>query len=681
MTKRLLLLALAAACSSGGGGGTTTPPPAVTCTDEAPCVLTPGAAATGGIVKAAQVDTYSIASTATGRTLLSLSLSMPAAATSVRLLLLLESSDGTQVLATRGPTPGAGPQSLGGNFLLPNAGTYRVVIRDSANTHVDTHNNYSLTAALLADPDTNEPDDTAAQAVPIALTSALEQSSGYVASSKDLDLRSFTVATSGLVEWSVSIAASSETLKLRARLLHRSATTPNDLSAATSVAEVDASTPGGAVSSKLVRSLSAGQYLIAIDDVSSSESDPAAQWTTGIRTLSNPDPQEQNGATNDTAATATVLSSSGSVQGAIGSQGDVDWYTISLPVETVPHILEIKLDPQQSNQDVELSWAAGELLAAPAGACNTSCGPSDFCASTNTCAYNLHALHHFAAGEIRPQIVRIRHTGAAESVRVLVRDFGDQRWTVNKLYALTTRYLADPDAHETPVLNDSLAAATQLNFSIDADGGVHAGGSGTISSWDAIDGVSQVSTPKERTDLDWYSFNLPARQAFENCPTEADGGVDPLPDGGPCNPLPDGGTGFFPRPDYGINVRWQNPQDAAYGLRLLGKIPVGDAGTPTCLFAFDQFNAKASQLTTDSDGGITFGKDPNTCFCLPAANDAALSQVWVRAEPTGQAGFPAVPNTYSDNPYSFSVDLTPGALQTACDGGCTVPTLTKCPGE
>jgi hypothetical protein len=687
MTKRLLLLAFAVGCSSSKGTGTTTvPPPAVACTDTAPCALTAGTAATGGIATAGQVDTYSIASTATSRTLLSLSLSMPAAATPVRLLLLLESGDGTKVLATRGPIAGAGPQSLGGNFLLPAAGTYRVVVRDAANSHADPHNTYSLTGTLLADPDASEPDDTPAQAQPIALTSALEQSTGYVASSQDVDLRSFTVTTGGLVEWMVSIAASSETLRLRARLLSRSAAAPNDLTAAVAVAEVDAPAAGAAVDSTLVRSLAAGSYLIAIDDVSSSESDPHAQWTTGIRTVPNPDPQEQNGVTNDTSATATVIAAGGSVQGAIGSQGDVDWYQISLPAETTPHILQIKLDPQLENQDVELSWAAGEALATPTGACTTACGPSDFCTAQKVCAYNLHALHHFSAGETRAQIVRLRHIGAAEVVRILVRDFGDAHWTADKLYAISTAYIADPDAHDTAALNDSLAAATQLTSTTDADGGVHASGGGTISSWDAIDGVAQVTNPKERTDVDWYEFNLPARTAFEHClipPPDAGPDFDAgLPDGGPCNPLPDGGSGFFPRPDYGINVHWQDPQDEAYGLRLIGKIAVQDGGSRACVFAFDQFRASASQLVVDSDGGITFGLSQNTCLCLPASNGTAINQMWVRIEPTAANGFPAVPNTYSDDPYAFSVSLNPGALQTACDGGCAaINTASNCPGE
>ncbi|HEX4385546.1 MAG TPA: hypothetical protein VH083_21445, partial [Myxococcales bacterium] len=83
-----------------------------------------------------------------------------------------------------------------------------------------------------------------------------------------------------------------------------------------------------------------------------------------------------------------------------------------------------------------------------------------------------------------------------------------------------------------------------------------------------------------------------------------------------------------------------------------------------------------------SDGGFTFGATDNTCLCLPASNGTAINQMWVRAEPTSGAGFPAVVNKYSDDPYFLSVDLKPGALQTACDGGCTpITTASKCPGE
>ncbi|HUJ27873.1 MAG TPA: hypothetical protein VLW85_17735 [Myxococcales bacterium] len=677
--KRALIALAIVACSKGEGPPPPPPDAGPSCTDTTPCTLTPGTTGTGGIATVGQVDTWVLQATGSGRIILRLQAGMTAPATPVRLLFSLQSADGSQVLATRSSTANTGPQKVQGNFLLPGAGSYRVVVRDSTNTHADSHNGYTLDASVIADPDSNEPDDAPGQAKALGLSSVVQQASGVVASAGDVDLRSFTMAPpGGLVEWSVSqAAAAASPLRLRARLLLRSTAAPDDMGAATKVAEVDADLAGAAVSSTLVRSLAAGDYLIALDDFTGLESDPTTQWTTGIRTLPNPDPNEQGGATNDTPATATAVSAGGSTTGAIGSQGDVDWYAIALPSETQTHLLQLTLDPQTANQDLELYWAAGELLPAASGACDPSCGPADFCDPGGGCDYNLHALHHFAHAETQPQVVRIRHLGPATTVRVLVRDFGDKRWTLDKPYKLSTSYIAESDENEQAATNDTLATATPLANSVDTDGGVHFDGGGTLSWWDNIDGVTQVTNPKLETDLDWFQVPLPARVPAEGCNVETDGAVDfPLPDGGVCNPEPDGGTAYRPRPDYGVAVRWQDPSDGAYGLRLLGKVELPDAGRE-CVFAADEFHAGAAR----DAGGFVLGTSDDFCVCLPSSiGDADAGHFWMRVEPTTATAFLPEP-AYSDAPYLFSVDLTPNELQKNCDGGCSGPFPSRCPGE
>ena len=657
-------------CGSAPASNTMPPPGnTVSCTDMTPCALTAGMAQSGDIAAVGQVDVYTLAVPArSARTLLKVALSNMTPISPVQLFFTVESSDGSSVLATRGPQTAPGQQALGGIFLVPAGATYRIIVRDASNTHADPHNGYSLVASLLTDPDPGEPDNTPAQARPLMLSSTLSQTSGVIAYSGDIDLCQFTVPAPGvLVEWTVTQPASMGTVQLQAQLLQQSTVTPNLLSAALAIAAANAPSPGAALSVDVVRFLPAGSYLIELNDLSGTAGDPNSKWTAGVQIVPDPDPNEQNGR-NDTPATATPLPVGTTLQGAIGSQGDVDWYEIQLPQSDTAQLLLLTLNPQSADSQLELTWAAGTLLSTPTNGCDESCGPSSFCGDDGgTCDYLEHADHHFLHDETAAQSVRIRHLGAAQTVRVVVEDFGDLAWS-NDLYSLSAAVLPEPDINEQTSYNDEFDASTPVAYADFGDGGVEFTSQGAISAWDAIDGLTTPETP---ADIDWYQLQLPPRALAPPCPLPDAGELD----AGLCNPNPlDGGVVYLPRPDYGVALHWKNPSDGAYLLGLQGTVAL-DAGT-ACLFSLDQTIAHP-----EDDGGIGFGygdQPADLCFCVPGA---LADQLWLRLEAAHRSEAPN-PAVYSSKPYSFELDLSPDGLQIACDGGCSGPTQpSACPGD
>ncbi len=699
--------ALVAACSSSS------PPPPTpdagqlpTCLEASPCALTSGTAVSGTIGVLAQNDLYTIAlpASATQRTLLKVQLADVAPVSPVRLVAFVETPDGQTVLGNRGPTPGTGAQSLSFNLLLPGPGVYRVRVRDAFSTHVDTKNPYSLTATLLPDPDASEPDDPPAKARAVTpAAGAGATATGFVASTGDRDFLSFSLAQAQLLRVAVTQApVASSTLRLRARLLLRSASAPDDLTLATPVIDTQATTAGAGLTFDLIRSVSAGSYLVVFEDAAGTGADERAQaqWSVTLGLVAEPDPNEQSGR-NDTPDKATTLVPGQAKEGAIGSLGDVDWYQLDLPASATPQLLQLTLDPQQANSSVQLNWAVGTLLAAPAGPCDFTCTLTAFCSGGLAdgggaqCAYKAHAFHQFAHAESTAQVLRIRHVGPAETVRVIIDDRSGAARSAD-LYRLSAALLPDPDPNEQTALNDSSANATVALPVAGAGSSFSAGGSGNISWWDFLDGKT---TAEQAADIDWYELRLPPPVLAPDCPpppdagaadagddagaaTSTDAGIDAgidagtadagppnrLPDGGVCGPDPyDGGAVFLPRPDYGLVMKWRGPTDGKYRLGFQGHAPV-DGGT-ACIFAFDE--TKGAQ---DAGGGFyQVGDAPyaptDPCFCL-AGPQAEAGRVQVRVEAAHRPTPPGV-NAYSDLPYQFSLELRPQQLAPACDGGCT----------
>jgi hypothetical protein len=698
-----LLVSLLALAACGGSSQPQPQPdagPTPTCLDAAPCALASGIAQTGTISQVGQVDVYTVSSSSASRTLVKLLLTDPAPVTPVRFTMLLLGSDGHTPIGVRGPVPGTGAQTLAGTFLLPGPGTYKLLVRDVTAQKVDLHNPYTLTATLIADPDAQEPDDTPPQARPLApaaIGAAPATASGFVASSGDLDLIGFDLSTEQLVRVTATQAAAGGTLRLRLRLLQRDTTAPDQLSVASTLLVQSALTPGGALAFDQTRALAPGRYLVALDDTplapatvgTESDERAAAQWTVGLSLVADPDPNEQT-TRNDTPATATTLNPGDTKYGAIGSQGDADWYEIALPQTSTPQILEVTLDPQKANQLLALNWSVGTVVAHPTAACDTNCGPSAFCVNQSDggaglCGYTAHAVHHFmrATGgsyDATVESVRLRHFGPAETVRVVIDDQGGADRS-NELYKLSARLFADPDANEQSTVNDTIPAATPDPRVDDGNGAFHITASGKISWWDFIDEKTQRNNPG---DLDYFAADLPPRLQAPDCPADAgppDGGPNHLADGGVCGPDPyDGGVVYQPSPDYALVMHWNNPSDGDYRIGMQGVVRTPSGGSQGCLFSFDD------QYARQNDAGTwTFGDDliNDPCFCLASAS-ADLGKIWLAAESTHRPTAPAG-NAYSDNPYDFTLTFTPvhgdGGLSARCQGVCHAPQPGPCPGR
>ncbi len=159
-------------------------------TDMTPCPLTAGWRSreiSPRWGKWMSIDSAVPASSA--RTLLEVSLSNMTPVSPVQLFFTVENSDGSSVLATRGPADRVGPAIAPRNLPRPLAGaTYRIIVRDASNTHADPHNGYELVASRLTDPDPGEPDNTPAQARQLALSSMRSQASGVIADRGDIEL-------------------------------------------------------------------------------------------------------------------------------------------------------------------------------------------------------------------------------------------------------------------------------------------------------------------------------------------------------------------------------------------------------------------------------------------------------------------------------------------------------------
>jgi hypothetical protein len=694
------------------------------CTITSPCALQSGTAVEGVIGTKGQVNIYSItvpADEAGKRPIIQILLDRTVPVSAVNPVFTLTSDDNQTVFGTYGPAPESnGPVHLSANFLVMNPGTYLLSVHDVNETGTDPRNPYTLTANIFDDPDKGEPDDTVPMARPVTLGTPLQ---GWIAFSGDHDLAAFQVSSPGLFHFVLSQGASGGPLTMQMRILQLSTTTPNDLITATAVAQYAATGPGTAFNVDVIRMLDAGSYVVELLDAADVNSDatPAAQWTLTLSTATELDPGKENGANNQTAAGATLIAPSNGttvITSYIAFQGDHDWYHIAVPSSVAANIVQVNIDPMQSNTDVQLVWAVGVQQSPPAGPCDSTCGPTDFCAggANPKCGYQLRAFREYATGDTTPQVVRIREQAAPLDIYVLVLDQGDLRFT-SKPYTLTVSFLADPDPNEPNASNDTLAAASPLNYQLNADGSVSYRGTGMISWWDYIDGVAQFA---ELEDLDWFKLPmpplLPAQCATYIAPDAgpadgggADGGTTDagpllfpdsgytgvLVDGGCvdedddagnvigqycntdiCPIYPDGGPVLAPRPYYGFTMHWNGPPDGTYKLGLQGYGQVGNK--QGCLFSFDQAFAHS-----DTDGGYILGPNPqgyvfgngatDPCFCLPAAQ-AAGADIWVRVEGPHRP-IPPAANKYSDEAYSWELDMTPNTLQTMCNMKC--PALTS----
>lgn len=346
---RTLVLALGCAalwagCSEdkkpGGAGGASGAGGTGNCVQEtskdaASAVKLPaGMAVSGMVCPLGDVDFFSIDVPA-GQTLIDLNAGYPMSTTRVALSLALFAADGVAAIANgqaADTMPDDGTSSVTTTFKVPAAGTYMLAVRDAGDHARDDLNTYSLRATPAADPDTHEPNDTAADA------KAPDGMPGWLSYLGDKDLfRISATAGTPLVNIVLENGMSARAV-IRYKLLSAQGAT---------IAE-GTSNPGQMLNEQ--RALpGAGDYLIEITQEPGRAPDhrPEAAYRLSVLGLAEGDPNEGM-MRNDTGATATPLGMpfAGATvvhpgkTGQVGSSGDRDFFRLDVG-SGAPAIVEI----------------------------------------------------------------------------------------------------------------------------------------------------------------------------------------------------------------------------------------------------------------------------------------------------------------------------------------------------
>lgn len=224
----------------------------------------------------------------------------------------------------------------------------------------DARNPYSLTVDVLENPDTNEPNDTAASATPVALTNQggilVGSASGYLATAGDMDRFAFDVPAGKIAYVHVTAPSLSPqpppAYTLSYKLLRPDGNTEVEGRVRTNVLAADLAT------ARRVKAAGKWQVLVqAWNSGTSSEPPPGdtrLKYTLDVKVLDEGDTHDVS-SDNDDMARATVQALSGSPSsaklsftGTLGSVPDKDWYAVDVPTNTSHTLLHYRLVPGSS---------------------------------------------------------------------------------------------------------------------------------------------------------------------------------------------------------------------------------------------------------------------------------------------------------------------------------------------
>lgn len=374
-TARLLSLALLvlAACSSSSGGDDTPDageqglPPDVCNTREealasAECQLVLGQEVERYISTAGDQDWYSVQlpATAGARTLVRVTAGYRAPSTAVNLdVSLLRESGGSLGRVVDAHGQGA-PRPV--ELLLPfgEANAKLLLLLGDApavpsRPGFDARNKYFVKVEVVENPDANEPNDTAAQATPVALTAqnGISQGSatGYIATTGDVDTFSFDVAAGKVLY--VRLTGPELTPPPAYRLAYT-------LKRPDGTAEAEGNMRPQVVPANLGtarRVSAAGKWTVVVQgyQATAGERPPGdlrQEYTLDVRVMDEQDPQDRV-APNDAFGTAFARdlgatpgpSTATSFTGRLGSVPDRDWYAVTLGATLEPTVLRYRLEP------------------------------------------------------------------------------------------------------------------------------------------------------------------------------------------------------------------------------------------------------------------------------------------------------------------------------------------------
>lgn len=458
-TKAMGLMIAACAmtgCPPPAEDGTEPPPEDQECeldlnfdTAGAEALTAAGASATGtGVLcPAFDQDLFAFEVTEPG-TIVSIAVTMSTPLTRVNPAYRIVKDNGTPEGA---PTPfsGSDPAKSAGEATdfaaahrLDEAGRYYVLIADAAfvDDAFDIANPYTVTVTLGPDPDANEANNDELTATPLSSATA---TTGQIATTGDEDW------------YAVTVPAGAKILDLT---LESDPASPITHDVQVFAADAQTSVIGGLASddgpvvgrsSLRLRSRVAGGAVtfIRVKDSTSSQAslDATAAYTLTATIIDNPDANE-GAPGNDTAATATRVTSGASLQASLASTADQDVYRVTPGAavsRTNPGVLIIGVtidgvDVRTFRPQIQVLGVDPEASETQQR-CNATCGLCD----QNVC--KKARLQRFIPGGGYQTAVALRDT---RELLVLVNEFGDDAFQEGAGYTVTFEIIDDPDPLE-----------------------------------------------------------------------------------------------------------------------------------------------------------------------------------------------------------------------------------------
>ena len=411
-------------------------------------VLTPGTASTGILCPAFDRDFFAVDVEA-DETILQVTVSMTTGLTAASPAYKIVKDDGSLEGV---PTPFAAEDATASreavnysvSHRLDTAGRYFVIMQDArfVEDGFDIVNPYSLTVALLPDPDLNEPNNRDDVATPQIVGTF----SGQIATTGDEDWYVVDVpAGAQIVDVTVSASADSGVAHV-ASIFGADGLT--ELLAAPLVSSLVA----GTVDVRLrARADGSQQAFIVVRDATGdlSQIDPAlGTYTVVLNLVSNPDLNE-GVLGNDDMSRATPISSGTQVNADLATIADQDFYRITVPAGTTrqdPKVLIITLefdgvlDPLIFQPQVLVRGVDPEV-GAQQQACGGECAARD-CDGTQC---KSERLARFVDKQVFSTGYPLRD---AESVLVAVNEFGDDGFQEGLGYRLSVEIIDDADPGE-----------------------------------------------------------------------------------------------------------------------------------------------------------------------------------------------------------------------------------------
>ncbi len=370
-SRRHILLTLAAALALTGcvgtandqpisddseDDGTDAPPPPDNCNtpddarNVADCQLQLGVERIDYIGLLGDVDWYSVTlpQGLTARSLLHVTAGYNVPATGVSLSVNVLENGTTSIGAATDDHGQAAPQPIDMIIRTQDSGAQILIeLKDKSGQYFDWRNPYALKVEVVDDPDVNEPNDTTPTPIPLAAGGGglQGQQTGYLATTNDVDIYSFTVPTANqVVYFHVSAPELSPPPPFRVSYTLKDGT-------GTAVAQGVMTNQYLAVDLATARIGKAETYTLEVtgyrnQPLEKTPGDLRLKYTVDVLVLPELDTNEPND-TYDTAKVQSLGSpgASASIKGRIGHVPDPDWYAFDLPANSAPTTFYYHLTP------------------------------------------------------------------------------------------------------------------------------------------------------------------------------------------------------------------------------------------------------------------------------------------------------------------------------------------------